>query len=266
MELQELIARARFTFNNAPNRLEIFKQINGKRSAKEISKNVRRSLNSTLNDLKKLIDLELITQKRDGNSKIIKKNNAIVYDKVPLARQIPTSYYQNIKRTRKRIKSQLKEIKSKTNQTVLKSVHLPNENEILDICKDGETQVYEFKTQGTDTNKITKEVAALANSKTGGIIFYGIEDDGTIVGTDKTNQQLDQSIQNSIKHNISPPVVVSINKKVVLGQEIILISVPPWNHKDVYHYDGKVYIRKGTNCLGVTSSESRKLHDGEVVI
>jgi len=264
MELQELISRARFIFSNAPQRLEVFKQVNGKKSAKEISKNVRRSVHSTLNDLKRLADIGLIVVKKDQNNKIVKKENSIVYEKIPLARQIPLTYYQNDRKPKKKISKEVKTKKSVN--TNMRTVHVPKENEILDICRDGETQVYEFKTHGVEVNKITKEIAAFSNTKMGGILFYGVEDDGTIVGTDKSKQKLDQPIQNSIKNTMSPPVIVNIVSRRVLGQEIILICVPPWNRKDVYHYHGKVYVRKGTNCMGVTSGESKKLHNGEHIV
>ena len=54
MELQELISRGRFLFSGAIKRFEIFKLINGKKSAKEIAIKVDRSFSSVLQDIEKM--------------------------------------------------------------------------------------------------------------------------------------------------------------------------------------------------------------------
>ncbi len=43
-------------------------------------------------------------------------------------------------------------------------------------------------------------------------------------------------------------------------------SFPPWNRWDVYQFDEKVLIRKGTNAFAAKPEELRKLHRGEFVI
>jgi len=100
------------------------------------------------------------------------------------------------------------------------SLHMPNETEILDICRDGEDQIHEFKAAGTDVQKLTKEIAAFANTKLGGLILYGVENDGTITGTDKRRQELDQPLQNSVRNSILPSLVIDIAEKDVLGHKI----------------------------------------------
>jgi len=265
MEIQELISRGRLLFSGAPKRLEVFKLVNGKRCAKEISRKCGKPYVPTLNDLLKMKDLELIAPRKDENGKTIKKDNSVVYEKVPLIRHISISYFSDsTKVVKETVES--KKLTGKTKMKSISSLHIPTENEILDICKNGEDQIYEFKAAGTDIRKITKEVAAFANTKLGGLIFYGIEDDGTIVGTDKRRQELDQSIQNSIKNTISPPLIVDIKERDILGHKIIMIRVPAWNRKDVYHYEGRVHIRKGTNVFVATPDESRKLHKGISII
>jgi predicted HTH transcriptional regulator len=136
----------------------------------------------------------------------------------------------------------------------------------LDICRNGEDQIHEFKAAGTDVQKLTKECAALANTKLGGLIFYGVEDDGTIAGTDKRRQQLDQPIQNSIRNAISPALIIDLVEKEVLGHKIILLRIPAWNRKDVYQYMGKVLLRIGTNVFVAKPEQTKKLHKGIPII
>jgi ATP-dependent DNA helicase RecG len=134
------------------------------------------------------------------------------------------------------------------------------------MCKQGEDQNVEFKAAGTDVRKIVREIAAMLNTRNGGFIFYGVDDDGTIQGTDVSRQKLDQPLQNSVKSSIAPAAVVSLKSVHVIGSELLIVVVPPWNRKDVYQFDERVLIRKGTNVFGVRPEESKKLHRGEFVI
>jgi len=96
--LQELISRGRFIFQGAPKRLEIFKLIDGKRSAKEIAIKVGRSHSSVLNDIKKLKDMELIKEKI-VNGKILKKDGSTVFEKNPIIRHVPYTYFSDVANT-----------------------------------------------------------------------------------------------------------------------------------------------------------------------
>ena len=104
------------------------------------------------------------------------------------------------------------------------------------------------------------------NTKRGGIVFYGVDDDGTIQGSDVTRQRLDQPLQNSVKNSISPAAVFSLKSVSVMGVDVLVVIVPPWNKRDVYQYDEKVLLRKGTNVFAAKPEELRKLHRGEYVI
>ncbi|HEY2934407.1 MAG TPA: ATP-binding protein [Acidobacteriota bacterium] len=137
---------------------------------------------------------------------------------------------------------------------------------MLDICRRGEDQICEFKGQGTAANKIAREIAAMLNTRQGGRVLYGVDDSGTIQGSDISRQKLDQAVQNSVKSNIFPAAVVKLHTVTVLGHEVIAIAVPPWNRKDVYHFEDRVLIRKGTNVFAARPEESRKLHRGIYVV
>ena len=264
LNLQEIIARGKYIFEGAPKRLEVFKWVNGRLNAKEIALKVGKTESNTLTDLQKIRDMGLIIQK-EKNGMGVRKNNSLVYEKVPLARQIPISYFKDpIKGVSK---SSQKIPKTTGVRVQMSSLVAPSENQILQICTSGEDQLYEFKSPGVDANKITKEIAAMLNTKMGGVVLYGVEDDGTILGSDKRKQGLDQPLQNSIKNNIAPaPPSIKIVERNILGALVLLIIVPPWNKRDVYHFNDKVLIRKGTNVFGARPEESRKLHDGKYVV
>jgi lipid II:glycine glycyltransferase (peptidoglycan interpeptide bridge formation enzyme) len=252
-------------FSEAPKRLEVFSHVNGKLSAKEISMKTGKPLNSSLNDLLKMKDLELISPKCDKAGKTVRKNDSIVYEKVPLIRHIPISYFTDSTKVAKE-KVKAPKLSEKSKSPTMTDLHIPSGNEVLDLCRAGEDQIHEFKAAGTEIQKLTKEIAAFANTKLGGLIFYGVEDDGTITGSDKRKQEFDQSLQNSVRNTISPSLTIDIEERDILGYQIIIIRIPAWSKKDVYHYDGRVYIRRGTNAFMAKPEDSKKLHSGKSIV
>lgn len=265
MELQELVSRARFIFANSRARLKIFELVNGRDPAKAIAKKVKRRLSSTLRDLQQLRDVELIRLKLDRAGNPVKKDNSMVYEKVPLARHIPPSYFRDSTRAARKLAKATSVQKRRGRVPRPRPLAIPGQTEILDICKAGEDHVYEFKRPGTEVRKITKEIAAFLHTERGGIIFYGVDDDGVIAGTDIARQRLDQQVQNSVRNTISPSPGIHMRSSLVLGTELILIQVPPWNRRTVYFYEGRVYVRKGTNVFEANPEEVRRLHGGEII-
>ncbi|MFQ5907163.1 MAG: RNA-binding domain-containing protein [bacterium] len=265
VNLQELISRGRFLFAGAPKRFEVFKLINGRMTAKDIAKQVGISQSAAHNDILRLRDFGLISEKTDNDGNPVKKEGASVYEKAPLARHISESYFQSVADTRSLTKK--REATPKKGAHSATGIHVPNEQEILDICRDGETQLYEFKGPGADVGKITKEVAAFLHTRRGGIIFYGVEDDGSIIGSDQSSQRFDQRIQNSVRNSINPAPTIGVKKKTVMGSDIILVTVLPWDRKTLYQFrDGRFYIRKGTNVFAIKPEEMRKLNQGKYIV
>src|SRR5687767_3894115 len=201
MELQELIARGRFAFAGAPERLRVFELVNGRSNAKQIAKATKRRLSNTLRDLQTLRDLELVIARRDAKGNAVKTDESFVYEKTPLARQIPLTYFKGVPTKPKRVSGK-QQILADGQGKKPRPLPLPTETEILDRCKAGEDQITEFKTAGTEMRKMSKEIAAFIHTRYGGIIYYGVDDDGTITGTDTPRQTFDQQIQNSVRNTI----------------------------------------------------------------
>lgn len=266
MELQELIARGQFVFRKAPARLRVFALVSGRLSAKEIAKKTRRSHASVLNDLRTLADVGLIELRVDKEGNPTRKERSIVYQKAPLARQIPLKYFEDSIRAARSFVKRHPVQKRLDRRARAKPLSFPGENEVLGICKQGEDEIYEFKGPGTDVRRITKEIAAFLHTRSGGMILYGVQDDGTIVGTDLRRSQLDERLQNSVRNTIKPPPNIRIRSVNVLGSDIVVVGVPPWNRKEVYFYEGRAYVRKGTNVFECTPQEVRRLHEREYIV
>lgn len=264
MNLQELITTGRFIFSDAPERLAVFQLVDGKRNTEDLARRTRRHVNSVRRDLAKMRDAGLIQLREAATKNTHQRSKFPVYEKVPLARTIHIRYFLGSSLNRKDVVKYGQRSPQQRNRR--HALPIPSQQDVLDICRNGEDQTYEFKAAGTDVRKVTKEVCALLNTKLGGIIFYGVEDDGTITGTDVPRQKLDQPLQNSIKNSISPAATVTLRTVSVMGTDVILVIVPPWNRRDVYQFDEKVLLRKGTNVFAARPEELRKLHQGKPVV
>jgi len=264
--LQELITRGRFIFSRYSHSLDVFKLVNGRKNTKEIASASEKTLVLTLQNLKRLKDNGLI-QTKISNGKTLEKSGCIVYEKVPILNHVPIGYFGTNNKDHFTILIESEKTNKKKNSGV-QGLSVHSETELLDLCRKGEDQYYEFKAPGVDTEKITKEIAAFLHTKKGGLIFYGINDDGSIVGSDRRRQDLDQSLQNSIRTTISPQPNIEIKEKEILGQTVLIIIIPPWDRKTLYQYtkDSRFYIRKGSNMFSLKPEEISKLGKGEWVV
>lgn len=258
--LQELITRGRFIMSDAPSRLKVFQAVDGRRNVKDIASLIGRHENNVRRDLTLLADAGLIQT-------VGEPSRLPVYEKVPLARTIPLRYFEPIgKRPEQAAVPGQDGAAPRRKSRRSNGLAVPTEAEILEISKSGEDQLHEFKAPGTEASKLTKEIAAMLNTSRGGMILYGIEDDGTIAGTDVSRQKLDQPLQNSVKNGIIPAATISLHAVRVLGTEVLVILVPPWNRRDVYQFQEKFYIRKGTNAFVLKPEEVKAMHRGQHII
>jgi predicted HTH transcriptional regulator len=188
----------------------------------------------------------------------------LVFEKVPLARHIPLSHFRGPVATPKATKHSSS---TKPGRRARRAAPLavPAEKELLAICSSGEDHHYEFKAPGVEPAKISKEIAAFLHTREGGIILYGVADNGHVTGSDLRRQDFDQRIQNSVRSSIQPAPHIQVRSARILGTEIIVIVVPPWDRKTVYYYDGRVYVRRGTNAFQARPDEIRRLYDRQAI-
>lgn len=262
--LQELITRGRFLMADAPSRLKVFQAVNGRTTALDMAVAMGRHVNNVRRDLTLLRDAGLIQPKLvPGTVNSVMRDGYPIFEQVALARTISAKYFQPTAKRPEQV-----ELSSRQPRKKAKSVELapPTENELLEIVRHGEDQLYEFKAPGTEVVKIAREVGAMLNTSKGGMILYGVADDGTIVGADTSRQDFDQPLQNSVKNTIAPAAVVSLYSVSVMGSEVLLVIVPPWNRSDVYQHADRILIRKGTNVFAARPEEVRRLYRGEAVV
>ncbi len=115
-----------------------------------------------------------------------------------------------------------------------------------------ESRTLEFKE--SITNTFLKTVSAFANYD-GGEIIFGISDDGSVVGIDKTSSTC-LDIENRINDSISPQPDYSLT--VNDRNSTIILNVKPGDDKP-YLYRSKAYKRNDTATIEVSRTEFKRL-------
>ena len=123
-----------------------------------------------------------------------------------------------------------------------------NKKEFSIILQEGETHDIEFK---ESISNLDKEIVAFSNSS-GGRIFLGVSDDGSVKGMDITNK-LKSQIQD-IASNCQPKIKVDINHY----ENVLIINVPEGKDKPYMCKQG-FYIRIGPNSQKSSRDDILKL-------
>lgn len=121
-----------------------------------------------------------------------------------------------------------------------------------------ESNIVEFKREYV--SDLYKEIIAFANTS-GGTIYVGIEDDGTVCGVDNINDVQIKCTDN-IKDNIKPDVMafVDIKPVVIEGKNVLQIAVnkgsmaPYYAQSKGIRPEG-VFVRRGTASTPATQTE-----------
>ncbi|MCD8200942.1 MAG: putative DNA binding domain-containing protein, partial [Clostridia bacterium] len=130
-----------------------------------------------------------------------------------------------------------------------------------------QTERVELKREFNKDNRenIEKEIVAFLNTS-GGIIYIGVDDNGTVVGVDRPDDAL-RWLSDIVLHGISPEcndyvalsTIDAEGKKIV---EIDIIKGESFYYISRYGRSTKgCFIRVGTACHGLTEREIRLRHD-----
>ena len=125
-----------------------------------------------------------------------------------------------------------------------------------------ESKTVELKLDYTDS--IRKDIIAFANTS-GGIIYIGIADDGTVVGVSSADQ-MSQRVANMARDAIRPDVTMFIHydPMEVEGRSIVKVSVQRGTGRPYYAADkglrpSGVFVRQGTAAAPATEAGIRQM-------
>jgi ATP-dependent DNA helicase RecG len=132
------------------------------------------------------------------------------------------------------------------------------DQELEALLKDLESDRVERKASAADGKKIRQVICAfandLANSKKAGVLFLGVNDDGTC------SHLLLKLADIRSEGNILPIPVMSVAKKIINGCELAVVIVDPSDFPPV-RYEGRTWIRVGPRRATATAEEERRLNE-----
>lgn len=129
------------------------------------------------------------------------------------------------------------------------------ETEIRKRLLQGEDSVTQFKRGPIGVAKLAMELVAFTNSE-GGVIFFGVEDDGSVCGLSKADaKSLDAEISNASNDNVRPAVYPRTEFHTIDGKLILAVIVPEGVSKPYADKTGAFWMKVGPDKRRVTARE-----------
>ena len=118
--------------------------------------------------------------------------------------------------------------------------------------------------KGEVPKKARQAICAFANDLSGhneaGVLFVGASDDGKPSGLDVTDELLRTLADMKTDGNILPLPVLSVEKRLLKGAEMAVITVMPSDMPPV-KYEGRIWIRTGSRRSLANQQEERILNE-----
>ena len=141
-----------------------------------------------------------------------------------------------------------------------------SDTELETMLADLESDLVERKEsmQGDAPRKVRATVCAFANDLPNharpGIVFIGATDSGRPTGRPITDRLLLELAQIKADGNIVPPPTLTVNKRNLLGSEVVVVAVQPADSPPV-RYRGQIWIRVGPSLAIATAQDERILNE-----
>ena len=136
------------------------------------------------------------------------------------------------------------------------------DNELVNLLNDLESDRVERKASIADSNKICQAICAFANDfpnhRQPGVLFIGVNDDGSCANYAITDERLRTLSDWKSNGNILPFPFMIVQKKNIHGCELAVIIVEPSDAPPV-RYRGRTWIRVGPRRGTATPEEERRL-------
>ena len=140
------------------------------------------------------------------------------------------------------------------------------DEELLQIIKTGESDAVEFKESlsGSAPERIREAICAFANDlpdhRKPGLVLVGVKDDTTIGTTPITDELLRRLADMKTDGNIVPPPSLTVEKRMLWGKEIAIVTVQSSNSPPV-RCRGAIHIRIGPRRGIATVQDERILNE-----
>lgn len=139
-----------------------------------------------------------------------------------------------------------------------------DDQELTALLGDLKSDRVERKASISDEKKIRQAICAFANDlpnhKKPGILFVGVNDDGTCTNLPITDELLLSLANIRSEGKILPFPVLQVNKRILDSCELAVVIVEPSDAPPV-RFDGRAYIRVGPRRATATPEEERRLNE-----
>jgi len=136
------------------------------------------------------------------------------------------------------------------------------DNELARLLGDLESDLVERKRTAADRSAIRRTITAFANDlaehQAAGVIFIGVEDDGTCAHIAITDELMNTLAQMRGDGNILPLPSMLVQKRFISGCELVAIIVTPSNETPI-RYQGRTFIKVGSTVQLASPEEERIL-------
>ena len=128
---------------------------------------------------------------------------------------------------------------------------------LAEIIQRGEDNAVEFKSSRFRNDSLAKEIVAFSN-RSGGSIFIGIEDDGTISGI--TGEGIEERVINICRTLVEPSVIPEIYSHLADAAKVLEVRIPkgmfkPYKVKNTHRF----YVRVGSVSIEPSTQELVRL-------
>lgn len=125
----------------------------------------------------------------------------------------------------------------------------------------GEGQTTEFKKSLSLKREAMEALCSMVNADVAhGTVIFGVGPDGTVCGIEPGNLDKAQiSLSQSIKSSFDPPLQIEIYVGNLEGKQLLLITAQRPKSIPYHEFDGRAWIRQGSEKRPLTLSEKDHL-------
>lgn len=138
-----------------------------------------------------------------------------------------------------------------------------NDRDLREIIARGEGQTTEFKQSFAESQEAIESLCAFSHAQ-GGLVIFGVRDDGTIVGV-QVGKQTIEGFANRCYRSAVPPLTPEILEFVIAEKRLAVATINKCPEHVVGYVSGVAYVRVGkTNQVMPPGEQRRRYHVGFV--
>jgi predicted HTH transcriptional regulator len=131
--------------------------------------------------------------------------------------------------------------------------------ELIERISNGEDSYTQFKEQAIYAKELAKEFVAFSNAE-GGIIIFGVTDDGEIKGLNADEiKKIGQLVGNTANENVKPPIHPLIKNMTIDDKKVMVVFIKNGISKPYKTSSGVFYTKSGADKKIISDEELRRL-------